>query len=67
MTKDECEHYVDDVGGKVLGMSQAYAPAMKPGHGCEVFSLFRRSGLLPGEYLDRQFDNGREHQSSQSD
>lgn len=48
-------------------MSQAYAPAMKPGHGCEVFSLFRRSGLLPGEYLDRQFDNGREHQSSQSD
>ncbi|GAA2742954.1 hypothetical protein GCM10009868_14930 [Terrabacter aerolatus] len=67
MAQDECERYVDDLGGEVLGLRQAYALAMKPGHGVEVFSLIRRSELLPGEYLDRHFDTGSEHQSSQSD
>ena len=67
MAQEECESYVDDLGGEVLGLSQAYALGMKPGHGVEVFSLIRRSELLPGEYLDRHFDTGSEHQSSQSD
>lgn len=53
--------------GEVLGLSQAYALAMKPGQGSEVFSLIRRSELLPDEYLDRHLDTGREHQSTEFD
>jgi hypothetical protein len=63
LAEAECQRYVEDLGGDVLGLTQSYALAMKPGHGAEVFSLIRRSDLLPDEYLDRHFDTGTEHQS----
>jgi hypothetical protein len=64
LAEDECQRYVEDLGGEVLGLCQSYALAMKPGHGVEVFSLIRRSQLLPDEYLDHHFDTGTEHQSA---
>jgi len=60
----EAARYVNDLGGDVLGFSQCYALATKPDHGAEVFSLIRRSGLLPDAYLDRHFDTGTEHQTT---
>ncbi len=64
LAEAECQRYVDDLGGDVLQLTQCYALAMKPGHGVEVFSLIRRSELLPDQYLDRHFDTGTEHQST---
>jgi hypothetical protein len=55
---------VEDLGGEVLELSQSCALATKPGHGVEVFSLIRRSELLPDQYPDRHFDTGTEHQST---
>jgi hypothetical protein len=66
LAEDECQRYVEDVGGEALEFSQSFALAMKPGQGVEVFSLVRRSELLPDAYLDRHFDTGTEHQSSVS-
>lgn len=66
LAEGECQRYVDDLGGDMLQFSQSYALAMKPGHGIEVFSLIRRSELVPDAYLDRHFDTGTEHQSTAS-
>jgi hypothetical protein len=63
LAEDECRRYVEDLGGEVLGLSQAYAMATKPSHSVEVFSLIRRSELMPDDYLDRHFDTGTEYQS----
>ncbi|HMM94843.1 hypothetical protein [Phycicoccus sp.] len=62
MAEEEAERYVEDLGGEVLGLTQAYALATKPAHGVEVFSLIRRSELTAEDYLGRHFDTGTEHQ-----
>lgn len=62
MAEEEAEKYVEDLGGEVLSLTQAYALAMTPGHGVEVFSLIRRSELTTDAYLERHFDTGTERQ-----
>ncbi len=62
MAEAEAERYVEDLGGEVLPLTQAYALAMKPANGVEVFSLIRRSGLTTEDYLDRHFAMGTERQ-----
>ena len=62
----EAEAYAGDsaeTGNDYLGLLQAYALPEPPGHGAEVFSLIRDSGLGADEYLDAFFDTGRERQS----
>ena len=63
MAEEEAQSYVEDLGGEVLSLTQAYAMTTKPGHGVEVFSLIRRSELASEAYLDRHFDTGTEHQA----
>ena len=63
MAEEEAQGYVEDLGGEVLSLTQAYAMLAEPGHGAEVFSLIRRSELTTDAYLDRHFDTGTEHQS----
>ena len=43
-----------------VGLAQAYLLDDSPGHGAEVFSLTRVSGLAPEAYLDAFFDTGQE-------
>lgn len=43
-----------------LGLSQAYQLDASPGHGAEIFSLFRHSLLTPERYLDTFFATGQE-------
>ena len=62
MAEEEAQGYVDDLGGEVLSLTQAFALFMEPAHGVEVFSLIRRSALTTEAYLDRHFDTGTEHQ-----
>ena len=64
MAEEEAQGYVDDLGGEVLPLTQAYALFMEPDHGVEVFSLIRRNTLTTDAYLDRHFDTGTEHQTS---
>jgi len=52
---------LDDV--VALDLVQAYALPEPPGHGAEVFSLIRESGLPVAGYLERFFDTGRERQT----
>jgi hypothetical protein len=44
------------------GLVQAYRLFDEPGHGAEVFSLVRKSGLEPQAYLTGFFDTGQERQ-----
>ena len=46
-----------------LDLVQAYALPEPPGHGAEVFSLIRESGLPAAGYLDHFFATGRERQT----
>ncbi|MGX7673793.1 hypothetical protein [Plantactinospora sp. DSM 117369] len=48
------------------GLAQAYRMFDEPGHGAEVFSLIRDSGLDPQAYLTAFFDTGRERQGDLS-
>ncbi|MDW5330634.1 DUF4288 domain-containing protein [Plantactinospora sp. KLBMP9567] len=48
------------------GLVQAYRLFDEPGHGAEVFSLVRESGLEPQAYLTRFFDTGKERQGDAS-
>ncbi|GAA4965219.1 hypothetical protein GCM10023225_05470 [Kineococcus glutinatus] len=50
----------DEAPTEYLGMAQAYLLDDEPGHGAEVFSLMRTSGLDPMRYLDTFFDTGAE-------
>lgn len=63
MAEEEAQGYVEDLGGEVLPLTQAYAMFTKPAHGVEVFSLIRRSELTTEAYLDRHFDTGTERQT----
>lgn len=63
MAEDEAHSYVEDLGGEVLSLTQAYAMFTKPDHGVEVFLLIRRSELTTEAYLDRHFDTGTERQT----
>jgi hypothetical protein len=49
-------------GMTFAGLAQAYRLFDEPGHGAEVFSLIRESGLEPQDYLTRFFDTGQERQ-----
>ena len=47
-------------GTESLDLFQAFELADEPSDGAEVFSLIRRSGLPPAEYLDSFFATGSE-------
>jgi hypothetical protein len=53
-----------DGRNEYIEFAQAYLLDDEPGHGAEVFSLLRDSDLPPGEYVDRFFDTGEEHEST---
>lgn len=50
-----------------VGLAQAYELAEAPGHGAEVFSLMRDSGLPTDAYVSAFFDTGKERQSHASE
>lgn len=54
---------INDSPDTYLGLAQAYRMLDEPGHGAEVFSLVRDSGLGHEDYLDAFFDTGEERQA----
>ena len=56
------EYAAEQPGTTFVGLAQAYRLFDEPGHGAEVFSLIRDSGLVPQTYLTRFFDTGGERQ-----
>ena len=63
MAENEAADYAENVGGKYLGLAQAYHLAENfPTSGVEVFSLMRESDLDPEDYLSCFFDTGTERQ-----
>lgn len=68
LAEEAAAEYVEDLSDGVvptsyIGYAQAYELVDEPGTpGAEVFSLIRDSELPPGEYIDRFFDTGTEHE-----
>lgn len=62
MTRAELEarKYAALTETQVLDFRQSYALLPVPGHGAEVFSLIRESGLPPEAYISAFFDTGAE-------
>src|SRR6266516_1210333 len=62
--EEEAGAYVSLSGGSMsaLALFQSYRLPEQPGDGREVFSLIRRSGLAPDDYIDSFFDTGSETQ-----
>ena len=63
----DAREYVDGLGGKYVGLAQAYHLA--DDHledGSEVFSMMRESELPPDAYITRFFDTGRENNAPQA-
>lgn len=54
----------EGIGATYIGLAQAFHMSGPPGHGAEVFSLMRRSGLDDDDYLDKHFDTGTERHRS---
>lgn len=63
MAELDAVDYAENVGGRYLGLAQAYHLAEgSPASGAEVFSLMRESDLDPDDYLGRFFNTGAERQ-----
>jgi hypothetical protein len=62
LAEAEAGEYAGTVDGRYLGLAQAYQLADEIGHGVELFSLIRDSGLDPERYLSTFFDTGTGHQ-----
>jgi hypothetical protein len=63
LAEGEALGYAAEQPGMIFaGLAQAYRLFDEPGHGAEVFSLVRASGLEPPAYLTRFFDTGEERQ-----
>ena len=63
MAENDAVDYAENVGGRYLGLAQAYHLAEDSlTSGVEVFSLMRESDLDPEDYLSRFFDIGAERQ-----
>lgn len=64
LAEAEAAEYAEMVDFRYIGLAQAYLLDDEVGHGAEVYSLMRSSGLPPEEYLDTFFDTGSEHQGT---
>lgn len=65
LAESEATEYAEMLGHTYCGLAQSYSlPESTPGHGSEVFSLFRESDLEPNEYLNQFFDTGAELQGT---
>ena len=62
LAEAEAAEYAAFLELEYLGLAQAYWLPDAPGHGVEVFSLYRDNELPSEEYLDRFFDTGSERQ-----
>jgi hypothetical protein len=61
LAEAEATDYAAALGAEYCGFAQSFSlPETTPGHGSEVFSLMRVSGLDPDEYLTQFFDTGAE-------
>lgn len=60
LAEADAAEYARDIEWEYIGLAQSYHLPEQPGHGEEVFSLFRASRLSASEYLTRFFDTGRE-------
>lgn len=54
--------YASELGFEYLGLAQSCYLYDEPSDGAEVFSLFRRSRLLPQLYVDAFFSTGTEYE-----
>lgn len=63
MAVADAEVYCKDVGGRYLGLAQAFALFEAPGHGVEIFSLMRASDLGSEDYVERHFAAGSEREA----
>jgi hypothetical protein len=63
--EEEAEQYAETVGVAYLHFAQAYEISDDVAEGAEVYSLIRRSGLPPDDYLSAFFDTGEEFQEHQ--
>lgn len=63
LAEAEAYEYADSVDDcAYVGLAQAYELSEAPGHGTEVFSLMRDSGLATDAYVSAFFDTGSERQ-----
>jgi hypothetical protein len=62
LAESEAKEYALSHGFEYIGLAQGFSLFEGPESGAEVFSLLRDSELAPGDYIDRFFDTGREHQ-----
>jgi hypothetical protein len=67
LAEADAREYAETLEEEYAGIAQSYELPEPPGHGEEVFSLIRLSGLGPDDYITRFFDTGTERQKPVSE